>query len=98
AMFEGLRRRFRKAKILTALGSPVTETSAVILPSEYLRTGGRNSPPGLNGEYFANVSLSGSAVLKRTDANVDFEWNNVSPGPGVLAGNYSVLWTVVLVC
>ncbi|PYU45572.1 MAG: beta-glucosidase [Acidobacteria bacterium] len=96
-ILEGLRRRFRNAKILTALGSPVTETSAVILPSEYLRTGGRNSPPGLNGEYFANVNLSGSAVLKRTDANVDFEWNNVSPGPGVPAGNYSVRWTGELV-
>src|SRR5437016_10482536 len=96
-ILEGLRKRFRNAKILTALGSPVTETSAVILPSEYLRTGGRNSPPGLNGEYFANVNLSGSAVLKRTDANVDFEWNNVSPGPGVPAGNYSVRWTGELV-
>src|SRR5437667_6788787 len=96
-ILEGLRRRFRNAKILTALGSPVTETSAVILPSEYLRTGGRNSQPGLNGEYFANVNLSGSAVLKRTDANVDFEWNNVSPGPGVPAGNYSVRWTGELV-
>ena len=96
-ILEGLRKRFRNAKILTALGSPVTETSAVILPSEYLRTGGRNSQPGLNGEYFANVNLSGSAVLKRTDANVDFEWNNVSPGPGVPAGNYSVRWTGELV-
>src|SRR5438477_1638669 len=96
-ILEGLRKRFRNAKILTALGSPVTETSAVILPSEYLRTGGRNSQPGLNGEYFANVDLAGSAVLKRTDANVDFEWNNVSPGPGVPAGNYSVRWTGELV-
>src|SRR2546421_180668 len=96
-ILEGLRKRFRNAKILTALGSPVTETSAVILPSEYLRTGGRNSQPGLNGEYFANVNLAGSAVLKRTDANVDFEWNNVSPGPGVPAGNYSVRWTGELV-
>src|SRR5205085_37678 len=96
-ILEGLRKRFRNAKILTALGAPVTETSAVVLPSEYLRTGGGNSQPGLNGEYFANVDLAGSAVLKRTDANVDFEWNNVSPGPGVPAGNYSVRWTGELV-
>src|SRR5205814_5899048 len=91
-ILDGLRKRFRNAKILTALGAPVTETSAVVLPSEYLRTGGANSQPGLNAEYFANVNFSGSPVLKRVDGNVDFEWNNVSPGPGVPAGNYSVRW------
>jgi len=96
-ILDGLRKRFRNAKILTALGAPVTETSAVVLPSEHLRTGGANSQPGLNAEYFANVSLSGTPVLKRLDANVDFEWNNVSPGPGVPAGNYSVRWTGELV-
>jgi len=51
----------------------------------------------LNAEYFANVNFSGSPVLKRVDGNVDFEWNNVSPGPGVPAGNYSVRWTGELV-
>jgi beta-glucosidase len=96
-IIDGLRKRFRNAKILTALGAPVTETSAVALPSEHLRTGGPNSQPGLNAEYFANVSLSGAPVLKRVDANVDFEWNNVSPGPGVPPGNYSIRWTGELI-
>jgi beta-glucosidase len=79
------------------MGAPITETSAVVLPSEHLRTGGANSQPGLNAEYFANVNLSGTPVLKRVDAGVDFEWNNVSPGPGVPPGNYSVRWTGELV-
>jgi beta-glucosidase len=92
-ILDGIRKRFRNAKILTALGSPITETSAVLLPSGYLRTGGANSQPGLNTEYFSNVNLLGSAVLKRVDASVDFEWNNVSPGPGVPPGNYSVRWS-----
>src|SRR5712692_10520370 len=96
-ILDGIRKRFRNAKILTALGAPVTETSAVLLPSVNLRTGGTNSQPGLNAEYFANVNLSGTPVLKRVDAGVDFEWNNVSPGPGVPAGNYSVRWTGELV-
>src|SRR6267143_6926641 len=46
-ILEGIRKRFRGAKILTARGAPVTETSAVIVPSEYLRTSGSNSQPGL---------------------------------------------------
>jgi len=92
-ILDGIRKRFRSAKILSALGSPITETSAVLLPSLYLRTGGANSQPGLNAEYFGNVNLSGAPILKRVDSTVDFEWNNVSPGPGVPAGNYSVRWS-----
>jgi beta-glucosidase len=96
-ILDGLRKRFHNAKILTAMGSPVTETSAVLLSSEHLRTGSANSQPGLNAEYFANVNLSGAPVLKRVDSTVDFEWNNVSPGPGVPGWNYSVRWTGELV-
>ena len=96
-ILDGLRKRFRNTEILTEMGSPITETSAVLLSSEYLRTGGANSKPGLSAEYFSNVNLSGSPVLKRVDAGVDFEWNNVSPGPGVPAWNYSVRWSGELI-
>src|SRR5205814_404400 len=96
-ILEGIRKRFRGTKILTARGAPVTETSAAVVPSEHLRTGGANSQPGLNAAYFANSNFSGAPVLKRVDASVDFEWINVSPGPGVPAGNYSIRWTGELV-
>ncbi len=96
-ILDGIRKRFRNAKILTALGSTITETSAVLLPSGCLRTGDADSKPGLNAEYFSNVNLSGTPVLKRVDSTVDFEWNNISPGPGVPAWNYSVRWTGELV-
>jgi beta-glucosidase len=96
-ILDGIRKRFRNAKIITAPGAPVTETSAVVLPTAFLRTGGTNSHPGLNAEYFSNITLSGSPVLQRVDPNVDFAWNNVSPGPGVPSGNYSVRWTGELV-
>jgi beta-glucosidase len=96
-ILDGIRKRFRNAKILTAMGSPITETSAVILPADHLRTGGPNSQAGLTAEYFGNLTLSGAPLLKRVDSNVDFEWNNVAPGPGVPAENYSVRWTGELV-
>jgi beta-glucosidase len=96
-ILEGIRKRFRNAKILTAMGSPITETSAVTLPSDYLRTGGANSQTGLTAEYFGNMNLSGAPIVKRVDSNVNFEWNNVSPAPGVPAENYSIRWTGELV-
>lgn len=46
------------------------------------------------GEYFNNRSLSGSPVLVRDDANVDFNWGNSSPAPSVVNNdNFSVRWT-----
>ncbi len=96
-ILDGIRKRFRSAKITTAIGAPLTQTSAVILPGGYLRTGGANSQAGLNAEYFANTNLSGDAVMKRVDPAINFEWNNVSPAPGVPAQNYSVRWTGELV-
>ncbi len=41
--------------------------------------------------------MSGAPVFSRTDASVDFSWNNTSPGPGVLAENFSVRWAGELV-
>jgi beta-glucosidase len=96
-ILDGIRKRFHNAKIISAIGAPLTETSAVLLPGNYLRTGGANSQSGLNAEYFANTKLSGDPVLKRVDPAIHFEWNNVSPGPGVPAQNYSVRWSGELV-
>jgi beta-glucosidase len=96
-ILEGIRKRFHNAKITTAIGAPLTETSAVTVPGNYLRTGGANSQSGLHAEYFANTKLSGDPVLTRVDPAVNFEWNNISPAPGVPAQNYSVRWTGELV-
>lgn len=43
------------------------------------------------GEYFNNKTLSGSPVLTRTDASIDF--SSAPSGPGVNGTNMSVRWT-----
>jgi YVTN family beta-propeller protein len=47
---------------------------------------------GLQGNYFANATLSGAPVLTRTEAP-NFNWNVFPPGAGVPADNFSVRWT-----
>lgn len=47
---------------------------------------------GLAGSYFNNTSLSGTAVLNRTEA-IDFGWGSGSPGAGVASNNFSARWT-----
>ena len=92
-ILSGIRKRFSRARILTAVGAPLTETSPVAIPGEYLHPGGGSPKPGLYGEYFGNTTLSGTAALTRVDPSVDFEWNNVSPGPDVPMRDYSVRWS-----
>jgi hypothetical protein len=44
-------------------------------------------------EYFDNRDLSGSPILVRYDAAIDFDWGYGSPDPTVSADNFSVRWT-----
>ena len=96
-ILEGIRKRFANARILSAVGAPLTETSAVAVPTEFLRTGGANSQPGLRGEYFANSTLSGASVMNRVDAGISFDWNRGSPAASLPGPDYSVRWTGELV-
>ncbi|MCL5999533.1 MAG: PA14 domain-containing protein [Chloroflexi bacterium] len=46
------------------------------------------------GEYFNNVNLTGPAVLVRDDQDVNFNWGDNSPAPGVVnADTFSARWT-----
>ena len=47
---------------------------------------------GLLGRYFNNITLSGAAVLVRTEA-VNFNWGSASPGASVNTDNFSARWT-----
>lgn len=48
---------------------------------------------GLLASYFANRTLSGAPVLSRQDTQVDFDWADGSPAPGVVpADRFSARW------
>jgi hypothetical protein len=48
------------------------------------------------GEYFSNQWLSGSPVLVRDDAQIDFNWGWGAPAPGIPLDLFSVRWTCTL--
>ncbi|HHY56158.1 MAG TPA: hypothetical protein GYA08_12055 [Chloroflexi bacterium] len=66
------------------VATPAPEWSQVKPPQSYV------------GEYFANRDLSGAPALVRQDRDIDFDWGNDAPGPGVPADNFSVRWTNTL--
>ncbi|HZE15236.1 MAG TPA: PA14 domain-containing protein, partial [Mycobacterium sp.] len=51
------------------------------------------SYPQWKGEYFSNVTLSGSPALVRNDSDINFNWGYGSPASGVPADNFSARWT-----
>jgi len=51
------------------------------------------APVGMwHAEYYNNVQLAGTAVLVRTDQDIDFQWQLGSPAPGLPKDEFSVRW------
>jgi beta-glucosidase len=94
---DGIRKRFPKTTVTSAIGAPLTETRPIPIPGAFFRTGGGEGKPGLAGEYFSNPTLSGSPTLTRVDTSANFEFNNVAPAPGLPMGDYSIRWTGELI-
>jgi hypothetical protein len=58
---------------------------------EFYSSTSSTSGTGLRGQYFPNMTFTGSPALTRTDATVDFSWSG-SPGAGIGADGFSVRW------
>ena len=84
-----------RTKLLYALGTPLTEISAIPVPASALH--GANGERGLKAEYFTNKTLSGAPVLTRVDREVNFDWGLSNPGPGIPSDDFSARWTGKLV-
>jgi beta-glucosidase len=68
-----------------------------VVPSEDLSPDKTNkTDKGLTGEYFNNITLSGSPVVTRTDKKIDFLWTLNTPAPQINRDFYSVRWKGVL--
>ena len=68
------------------------ETAFATVPAAQLLAPAVTTGSGLAGSYFNNTTLSGTAVLARTEA-IDFNWGTASPGTGVNTNNFSARWT-----
>ncbi len=79
-----------KSQIIYSQGSAFTSELPLVVPSTVFASNGEE---GLQGEYFSSADFSGTPVTKRTDANLDFDWQSASPVDGLSATQYSIRWT-----
>lgn len=67
--------------------------SSLVLPSVASADDGVTIMAGnFLGEYYNNISLSGSPQFTRSDAAINFAWGDGSPDPSIPADNFSVRW------
>lgn len=56
--------------------------------------GPQHSDPTWQATYWNTVNLSGTPVLQRAEANIDYDWGNNSPAPVIVnTDNFSARWT-----
>jgi beta-glucosidase len=86
---DGMETVFGADGIVYAQGSPFAEELAVPVPRTAFG-------PGLQAEFYNGAHFEGGPVYTRNDRQIDFDWNAVSPAPGVDPNHFSVRWTGTL--
>jgi beta-glucosidase len=89
---EGIRRKVSPGtRVIHAMGTTLTgEALLPVPPSAFSQEDGT---PGLKAEYFANKELQGEPAVRRTDAQLDFDWFTDPPAPQLPMDNFSARWT-----
>ncbi|HWR14995.1 MAG TPA: glycoside hydrolase family 3 C-terminal domain-containing protein [Terriglobales bacterium] len=88
-----MRKQWGESNIRYAQGSVFVDGALLPIPRNLLAPVASPGSEGLTGEYFNNLDLSGKPVLVRTDPVPNFDFVDVSPGPGVDAQTFAVRWT-----
>ncbi len=95
SILEGIRRRIGEERVRHARGCDRLDPQYETVPTEFLQCArGDSAIPGLLGEYFDNVTLSGEPAFTRIDPQIQFQWTLLSPDPKRLPYDfYSVRWS-----
>jgi beta-glucosidase len=88
---EGIRQKVSAGTtVLHAAGTTLTGEALVPVPASALS--GEDGAPGLSAEYFANEELKGEPAVRRTDAQLNFNWFTDPPAPGLPYDRFSARW------
>ncbi len=95
SILDGIRTKAGQAvKISYAPGCGRKTNEWTVIPTRYLQnTKNGKKEKGLKGEYFNNITLSGSPAITRNDASLNFGWTLFSPDPAINNDFYSARWT-----
>ncbi|HAH23419.1 MAG TPA: beta-glucosidase, partial [Prolixibacteraceae bacterium] len=92
--FQGIKKIAGNSISVNLAGDVSNYTTSAKNSIFYTATG--SNTIGLNGEYFKNKTLTGTADFTRIDATIDYHWSGVPNIAGFPATNYSIRWTGVI--
>jgi len=87
-------------KVLTDSSVPLVKGYRINgqpFPAGVLFTDAARGQAGLKGEVFKNVKFDGNPMATRTDATIDFQWDEAQPVAGIPISKASVRWSGVLI-
>jgi beta-glucosidase len=94
SIVDGIRSKVGASRVLYAKGFELRENIFPAIPAGYLLPPeGELAGPGLKGEYFNNMTLSGKPDLVRLDPQISFNWGLDKPHEKIKPDQYSVRWT-----
>ncbi|MBP1840037.1 glycoside hydrolase family 3 protein [Formosa algae] len=94
SMFDGVANKIGAAQINYAEGVSLKEENHSVIPTKYLSTTKDGKVvEGLQGDYYDNITLSGTPKVKRIDKKVGFGWTLFSPDESLAYDWYSVRWS-----
>jgi len=89
-VLDGIKQQFSGATVTFAPGTSFLREGTPV-PGGLLST--PDGQPGLRGEYFQGRDLQGAPVVTRIDKDVNFDFNDASPAPGLGREDFSIRWT-----
>lgn len=96
-VLDGIRSRAgQKIRVQYAPGVGRVNKNWLTIPANCLFTDGTMKQPGVSSSFYKNISLSGDAALKKTDAQLDFNWTLYGPDNSLATNQYSLRWITTL--
>lgn len=92
SILSGLKNKFKgtNTKITYALGCNRVNPSSVVIPKDFLTTPA--GTPGLEANYYDNISFEGKPTFKRIDKNINFKWTLFAPDSSLPLDWFSAEW------
>lgn len=97
-VLNGIKNKLKpETRIIYAEGCDLAEGvhNLTVIPSRYLET--PDGRQGALGEYFSNREMKGEPLFTRTDDQVNFYWEHLSPHQDMPDDDFGVRWTTFLV-
>ena len=92
-LLRGIKEKLPNTNVIYAKGCELAEglPSFAVIPAQYLKHD--KNKPGLEADFFANLTFSGAPLYSEVDPTVDVNWFDKAPRADMDGDDFGVRWT-----